>query len=457
MEPTSREPLRVLIAGGGVAALEGMLALHELAGDRVEMTLMAPDDEFRYRQLSVAMPFGLADPTRFPLDEIARENGALHRRATLAAVDDARRVVKTDADTEVSYDVLLVAIGARPTDAVPGALTFSGFEQVDELRRRIAAVEGDPPRKVVFAVPNSAWWSLALYELALLTASDAAKHGAEGVEVRIVTPEARPLSVFGKRASDAVAGILEAAGIEFEPNREPVRFSEGSLELDDGSTVYCDLVVTIPIPEVPEIPGLPQKPPHGYIPVDRYGGVEGLERVFAAGDATWFPIKQGGLAAQQADAAASAIAELAGAPVTAEPFRPVLRGALLTPKGPEYLRAEEVVARSQATRAVLWWPPSKVAGRRLAPYLARKAGGHTGIPAELTDMEAPAVADLPGAGSDHEDLVEMALESANIHAAERHFDRALNWLKVAEDLELYLPPEYELKRTSWTELAKRRT
>ena len=73
-------------------------------------------------------------------------------------------------------------------------------------------------------------------------------------------------------------------------------------------------MVSLPVPEVPEIPGLPQRPPHGYIPVDRYGGVDGLERVFAAGDATWFPIKQGGIAAQQADAAAGAIAELAGAP-----------------------------------------------------------------------------------------------------------------------------------------------
>jgi sulfide:quinone oxidoreductase len=235
-----------------------------------------------------------------------------------------------------------------------------------------------------------------------------------------------------------------------------VRFADGTLELSDGSGIYCDLVISLPTPEVPEMPGLPQRAPNGYIPTDRYGGVDGLERVFAAGDATWFPIKQGGLAAQQADAAASAIAELAGAPARAEPFKPVLRGALVTPRGPRYLRAEEVVGSSAAARRVLWWPPSKVAGRHLAPYLARKAGGHTGIPAELTDVDAPPVADLSDAGSDHEDLVAMALESADIKAAERDFGRALNWLKVAEDLELYLPPEYELKRTSWTELAEQR-
>ena len=55
-----------------------------------------------------------------------------------------------------------------------------------------------------------------------------------------------------------------------------------------------------------------------------------LEDVFAAGDIANFPIKQGGLAAQQADAAAEAIAAEAGAQVDPQPFKPVLRGILLT-------------------------------------------------------------------------------------------------------------------------------
>jgi sulfide:quinone oxidoreductase len=442
------ERLRILIAGGGVAGLEALLALRELAGDRVEITLMAPEDDFRYRQLSVAMPFGLANPTRFPLDEIARENAALHRRASLARVDAGRRIVTTNAETEVPYDFLLIAIGARPAAVVPGAVSFAGFDQVDMLREGIAGAEGDPPQTVVFAVPDGAFWSVPLYELALLTAADAAEHDAD-VEVRIVSAEQRPLSIFGKRASDAVAEVLAEAGIAFEANRVAERFADGALDLQDGAAIQCDLVVSLPIPEVPEIQGLPQRPPHGYIPVDRYGAVEGLEGVFAAGDATSFPIKQGGLAAQQADAAVGAIAELAGAPAVAEPFRPVLRAVLLTPRGPLYLRAEEVVGASAASRRILWWPPSKIAGRWLAPYLARKAGGHTGIPSELIDVEPPVIADLADSSSDHEDLVSMALDSADIHAAERDFARALDWLKVAEDLDLYLPPDYELKRVSW--------
>ncbi len=80
-------------------------------------------------------------------------------------------------------------------------------------------------------------------------------------------------------------------------------------------------MISLPEPEVAAIPGLPQQR-GGFVAVDRYGGVLGVDRVFAAGDATWFPVKQGGLAAQLADCAASAIAELAGADVAPQLFRP---------------------------------------------------------------------------------------------------------------------------------------
>ena len=94
--------------------------------------------------------------------------------------------------------------------------------------------------------------------------------------------------------------------------------------------------------------------------------------MWAAGDATAFPIKQGGLAAQQAVAAAQAIAAVAGADVTPEPFRPVLRGVLLTGRGRHWIRRDLGGAddAGMAERHALWWPPTKIAGRYLAPYLA---------------------------------------------------------------------------------------
>ncbi|MGH3018745.1 MAG: hypothetical protein ACRDNR_01095, partial [Gaiellaceae bacterium] len=67
----ARDRMTVVIAGGGVAALEGALALRELAGDRVDVELLAPETHFWYRPLAVAEPFELGEPTRVELSELA--------------------------------------------------------------------------------------------------------------------------------------------------------------------------------------------------------------------------------------------------------------------------------------------------------------------------------------------------------------------------------------------------
>jgi sulfide:quinone oxidoreductase len=90
--------------------------------------------------------------------------------------------------------------------------------------------------------------------------------------------------------------------------------------------------------------------------------------VYAAGDVTSFPFKQGGIACQQADAAAADIAHGAGAPVKPEPFTTVLRGMLITERGARFLRDD--TDRPEVARRPLWWPPAKIAGRELAGYLA---------------------------------------------------------------------------------------
>jgi sulfide:quinone oxidoreductase len=99
--------------------------------------------------------------------------------------------------------------------------------------------------------------------------------------------------------------------------------------------------------------------------------------VFAAGDATSFPVKQGGLAAQQADAVAEMIATSAGVDIDPQPFRPILRGLLLTGGPPRYLQAD-ISGRSGDDSTIsgeaLWWPPDKLAGRYLAPYLSSQVG-----------------------------------------------------------------------------------
>ena len=116
--------------------------------------------------------------------------------------------------------------------------------------------------------------------------------------------------------------------------------------------------------------------------------MQGVPDVYAAGDITAFPVKQGGIACQQADAAAAHIAARAGAPVKPEPFAPVLRGMLLTERTAHFMRREARGAgdASQVAGRALWWPPAKIAGRELAGYLEgldEAAGRPTGRPVNV--------------------------------------------------------------------------
>src|SRR6266508_96814 len=451
------ERFRVVIAGAGVAGLEGLLALREHAGDGIDVTLLAPDEEFHVRPLSVAEPFERTQARSFPLREIAREQGAHFRHAALDAVDPTRRIAVIGTGDELEYDALLVAIGVRSVEALPGSFTCRGSQDRRGLAALLDEVERGNARRVVFAMPRDAAWPLPLYELALLSAARLDEAGASA-EIHLVSPESRPLEIFGARASQTVRHLLEEAGIAVHLGPAPLRFDSGEPELSDGTVLACDHVVSLPAPEAPEIPGVPQRGGQRLVPTDAFGRVDGREGVFAAGDITAFRIKQGGLAAQQADSAATAIAALAGAPVDPQPFRPVLRGALITGHGPRYLRAEssgsEHAAESVAARSVLWWPPAKIAGRLLAPYLAEKAGYSGAARKQLTDLQAPIGDDPERLSEEHEDVVRLALDSADANARWRDFRGALRWLEVAEDLELYLPGTYEAKRIAWTELSR---
>jgi sulfide:quinone oxidoreductase len=369
---------RVLIAGGGVAALEAALALQALAAGRVSVELLAPEPHFWYRPLSVAEPFELGDARHFELSDLAARAGATFLLGALTSVDTGRREAYTSAGAVVPFDVLLIACGAVPRPAIPGALTFRGPADTDKIRQLLAELAAGKVTRIAFAVPSGAVWSLPVYELALMTAAWLAEHGRPGVELSLVTPEDEPLQLFGRAASDAVRELLEERGIAVRAGVYPLEARDGVLLLLGGDGLRADRVVALPRLQGERIDGIPQT--HGgFVPTDSHGRVRGLSDVYAAGDITNFPVKQGGIAAQQADAAAETIAAAAGADLSPEPFRPVVRGLLLTGGEPRYLRSDVAAAggASLASPEPLWWPPAKIVGRHLAPFLAALTGQET--------------------------------------------------------------------------------
>jgi sulfide:quinone oxidoreductase len=341
--------LRVLIAGGGPAAVEAVLTLHEHAPD-VAVELLSPETELVYRPLSVVEAFATSGLRRYPLSELERF-GVTLRRGRLAGVDADAREAVTDAGERLAYDALLVAIGVRYRPAIDHAITFTGPEQIEQMHGLIQDVEGQYSHRVAFFAPPQARWTLPLYELALQTAQRATDMSVHGLELSLVTHEPAPLNVFGLSAVDLAGELLDKAGITFVSSDAPPE---------------ADRIVALGVPEAPAIPGLPP----GFLRAGDDGAVEGVPGVWAAGDVTDRELKQGGLAAQQAAAAAISIAAATGAGGGADPPSAVLRAMLIAGRQAYFLRRRlDGIDPGQASHRALWWPPSKIAGERLSPFL----------------------------------------------------------------------------------------
>lgn len=367
----ARAKTRVLIAGGSFAGLEAMLAVQALAKDLVTVELMAPDPEFLYRPLAVARPFGLSEVHRFPLGPLAERCGARYRPAALTAVDAPARLAETSEGESVPYDALVIACGARTEEAIPGALTFKEPQDVGRFGELIEQIESGRVKRVAFAVPAGVSWPLPLYELTLLTARRV-RSSALRVEITLVTPERGPLALFGTSGSNFARELLERQGVRLALEHHPMCYAEGSLGLAGAEAMAVDAVVSLPLLRGPYLADLPHDG-QGFLEVDDHGRVASVAAVFAAGDVTAFPVKQGGLATQQADVVAETIAAEAGVPVQPMPLDPVLRAVLLTGDRPAYVRA--ALGGHHGDPGVvdwepLWWPPAKVAGLHLAPFLA---------------------------------------------------------------------------------------
>ena len=354
---------RVVIAGGGIGALAGALALREYAPPGLELTLLAPGPELVLAPETVLEATGGPPAARYELAAIAADLGAALVPDALEAVELEPRRVGTREHGLLGFDALLLAVGARPGPALPGALRFAGARDVATVREALAAA-GERAR-LLFAAAPGVGWTLPLYELALLAAVQ-----WPGASVAVVTPEPRPAAAFGAVAAREVSRRLAAAGVAVHAGVLPESVEDGALWLADGASLEADLVVALPQPAGPAIPGLPSDA-HGFLPVDRYGHVLGAPGVWAAGDATARPLKQGGLAAQQAEVAARALAAELGAHVAPVPYRPALRGVLLTGAAPRYLRhSTGSSVPSAASERALWSAPGKVADGRVARYLA---------------------------------------------------------------------------------------
>jgi sulfide:quinone oxidoreductase len=366
--------LRVLIAGGGVAGLETAFALREVGGDRATIRILAPTDEFVYRPLSIGEPFTSGHARRYSLAKLAADAGAELIHGELSQVDAAGRKVTTRDGTTLSYDALVVCPGAIMRQPYEHTTPFDDARLDELLHGLVQDVEQGYVRQLAIVVPAPMPWPLPAYELALMASERAWDMRAE-MDVTVFTPETAPLAAFGAQASHQLSRLLAERRIDVVtaayceiPRGQTIVVHPG------GRVVHADRIVSLPALCGPGINGLPQDG-NGFIPIDEYGRVSGLDSVWAAGDATDYPLKQGGVAAQLADTVACGIAAAAGAQVQPLAFAPALHGVLLTGGRPRYLRGRTPGAAtdtSSVTELARDEQPPKIAARFLTPHLTEE-------------------------------------------------------------------------------------
>jgi sulfide:quinone oxidoreductase len=178
--------------------------------------------------LTVAEPFGLGSAARYSLPEIAAEFGAGFVHATVTAVAAAEHRVSCAGGPDLGFDTLILAPGARMRPPFADAITFGVAGSGRAVKDMLSRLRSGEVRSAAFVAPSMAGWLLPLYELALMTARELERSKVEGAQVRLVTPEDRPLTLFGDRGSESVARQLAGDRVHRRDARDGPRRRGGA-------------------------------------------------------------------------------------------------------------------------------------------------------------------------------------------------------------------------------------
>lgn len=280
---SATESGHVLIIGAGAA---GSFAAAELRriGFAGQVTLLTRESRLPYDKPNLSKDYlaGRAPQEWIPLreeGEYAGDRVELRLQTTVEQLDPARGEVRLTSGERISYDRLILAPGAIPrrldipTD--PNARLFY-------LR---TWGDADALRGVADAVRN-----VVIIGAGFIGLEAAASLRERGLDVTVVAPQERPLeNVLGSEAAAFVRRTHESHGVRFRLGRRPAEIRPGSVVLDDGSELPCDIVIA----GVGVEPDVALAARAG-LAVDRGIVVDehlrtSAPNVFAAGDAARFP------------------------------------------------------------------------------------------------------------------------------------------------------------------------
>ena len=405
----------VCIAGGGTAGLEALLRARQLMGERVELVLISPEREFRYRSMCQERPLAPAPERSLTVAELVSEAGATLVDDRLIEVREADRLVLTRNGDLLAFDYLLLATGARTEPVLRQGQVWERGRDPAALDETLAGLASGEVARVAVVIPLGARWPLPAYELALVMGWTAGESG----RVMLITTERSALGALGHAATEFVTNELRAAGVELRAGIEALDDSLGARgggrislrlveedervaaraltarparrrvddelgsglfgsvldsatprrprERDDGIATF-DRLISLPTVTGSVIGGVATDAA-GFVLVDGRLRVAGSRRVWAAGSCLAVGLEHSALAAQQADAAVAEIATAIGlrAPAPVDGFE--LTGVLLGGQREAWLAGNPPGTHQPSTRC-LWWPTGRAVGPCLAERIA---------------------------------------------------------------------------------------
>ncbi len=299
---------RLVILGAGTG---GTLAANRLrkkySNAELKIDIVDQDNRHVYQPGLLFVPFGLSEP-----DEIVRKRdrqlrkGIEYHLSAIESVDVEAQTVALENGDSLTYDVLLIATGARllpeETEGLTGpgwnekVFTFYDMPGATALAEKLDDFESG--KLVINVIDMPIKCPVAPLEFAFLADWFFTDRGVrDDVTITYVTPLD---GAFTKpTASATLSSLLEEKGIELvtEFNTGEVDGEAGTLTSWDGREVEFDIGVVIPLhggaEYVDESPGLGDE--LGFIPTDNATLQSQVKpNIFVVGDAADLPASKAG-------------------------------------------------------------------------------------------------------------------------------------------------------------------
>ena len=321
---------RITVVGAGFGALTAIRKLR--AGDPdIQIDVVAPRPEFVYYPGTIWIPTGLRKPEDLvvPLDNFFRRMKVNFHKAEVTGLRDAGRTLETGAG-DISNDGLIIASGGRFIRKLPGiehSITpCGGIDATVKIRDRLAAMEGGT---IAFGFSGNPKEPTAMrggpvFEFLFGIDNWLRKQGRrDKFKLVFFTPAPKPGARLGPKAVQGILSEMAKRDIVTHLGHKMKAF-EANKVITEATEFEADLILFMPgmtgnlwfdNTELPRSEG-------GLIKANGHCQVEGMDKVYVAGDSGSFPgpdwmPKQAHMADLQAStAAANLLAELAGKPAS---------------------------------------------------------------------------------------------------------------------------------------------